>query len=233
MINNFVQQMQAAVAERRAAPTVRGIPLIVVAMTGCTLAYIALAMVLIPPDQPIELHFVSEKGAVTALSAFFLTAASAFSLATTIALFRAGDRHTWVWIILALGFAFLAFDEMLEFHERIGALIERFLSVGVFRGWNDIIVILYGVVALPVVVALLPALMRWRFVTEMFATAFVFYAAHTLIDSVSEPPSSFSIILEESAKLLSGTFLVIGTIAGLTAVLWRAESFRQEQKASE
>ncbi len=58
-------------------------------------------------------------------------------------------------------------------------------------------------------------------VLEMFAIAFVFYGIHTFIDSTAEPRTSASAMLEESAKLLSGAFLVIGTFIGFVGVLWK------------
>ena len=133
------------------------------------------------------------------------------------------------WFVLALGFAFLSFDELLQFHERAGRLLKRFGSSDPFRNWNDIIVILYGVVTLPILITMLPGLMRWRMVLEMFAIAFVFYGIHTFIDSTNEPPTTASIILEESAKLLCGAFLVIGTFMGFVGVLWKNRMFDPTQ----
>lgn len=198
---------------------------IIVAVTGCTLVYILFAMILVPYDEPREYHFVREQGAITALSAIFLAAASAFSLASMVALIRAKEPHKWVWFLLALGFAFLSFDELLLFHERAGHLLGRFRSSGRFRSWDDIIVVLYGVVTLPILITMLPGLMRWRMVLEMFAIAFVFYGIQTFIDSTNEPPTTASIILEESAKLLCGAFLVIGTFIGFVGVLWKNRMF--------
>ena len=151
----------------------------------------------------------------------FLAAAGAFSMASLVTLVRVKEEHIWVWLVLAVAFAFLSFDELLQFHERVGELLESIRRPRLFRSWDDIIVILYGVVALPMFIAMLPSLMRWRMVLEMFAIAFVFYGIHTLIDSTNEPPTTVSIILEESAKLLCGAFLVIGTFLGFVGILWQ------------
>jgi len=132
MIDRFCDQLREAVIERRATD-LPGAVFIIVAVTGCTLVYILFAMFLVPSDKPREYNFVSEKGAITALSAIFLAVASTFSLATMVALIRIKEPHKWVWFILALGFAFLSFDELLQFHERAGRLIERFISSGPFR----------------------------------------------------------------------------------------------------
>ena len=108
------------------------------------------------------------------LSAIFLASASAFSLASFVVLVRARDRHIWLSATMACGFAFLAFDELLEFHERTGRFFERHMDSGLFRNWNDVFVILYGVAALLIIAALLPNLMRFRMVPQLFAAAFVF-----------------------------------------------------------
>ena len=229
MIDRFYNQLRDAVIERRAAH-LPCVVFIIVAVTGCTLVYIMTAMILVPSNKAFEYHFVSENGAVTALSAIFLAAASAFSLASMVALLRAKDPHKWVWLVLAFGFAFLSFDELLQFHEHAGRrLVELFGSSDLFRSWNDIIVVLYGVVALPILIAILPGLMRWRMVLEMFAIAFVFYGIHTFIDSTNDPPTWGSIILEESAKLLCAAFLVIGTFIGFIGVLYKGTMFDPTQ----
>ena len=146
-------------------------------------------------------------------------------MATVTALVRAKDRRIWFWLVMTVSFAFLAFDELLQFHERIGRVVERIAAPGIFRSWDDIIVIAYGVVALPALIAFLPSLIRYRMVFEMFAVAFVFYGIHTLIDSTSEPPTAVSVILEESAKLYCGAFLALGAFVGFIGVLWNYAPF--------
>lgn len=220
MFDSYSKRLREAAVERRATHLPR-LRFIVVAAIGCTVAYIMLAMVIVPKDGPRDYHFIYEHGAITALSALFLTAASAFSLGTMVALTRAKDPHKWVWLVLAVGFAFLSLDELLRFHERVGRLLEATGSSGFFRSWNDIIVILYGIFALFMLGVMLPALMRSPKVFEMFVVAFAFYAIHTFIDSTNEPPTVVSVILEESAKLFCGVFLAIGTFTGLIGAIWK------------
>ncbi len=220
MIDRFYDRLREAVIERRAADLPRVVSIFSVVI-GFTLAYIIFATILVPTDEPLEYHFVHEYGAITSLSAVFLAVASAFCLASMVTLIRARDSHKWEWFVLASGFAFLWADESLEFHERAGDLMDGFTGSGLFRHWNDIIVVLYGVLAVAILIALLPGLMRWRMVLELFAIAFLFYGIHTFVDSTSEPATSFSIILEESAKLFSGAFLMIGTLVGFIGVVWK------------
>ncbi len=220
MFDSYCKRLREAAVERRATHLPR-LRFIVVAAIGCTLAYIMLAMVIIPKDGTRDYHFIYEHGAITALSALFLTAASVFSLATMVALTRAKEPHKWVWLVLAVGFAFLSLDELLRFHERAGRLLETTESSGLFRSWNDIIVILYGIFALLMLGVMLPALMRSPKVLEMFVVGFAFYAIHTFIDSTNEPPTVVSVILEESAKLFCGVFLAIGAFTGLIGAIWK------------
>ncbi len=220
MIDGFYDRLRAAVVERRTDDLPRVVSVFSVVI-GFTLTYIIFAMILVPTGGPPEYHFVYEYGAITPLSAIFLAAASAFSLASAVTLIRARDPHQWVWFVLALGFAFLWFDESLEFHERAGDLMDGFTGSGLFRHWNDTIVVFYGVLAVVILILLLPGLMRWRMVLETFAVAFVFYGIHTFIDSTSEPATTVSIILEESAKLFSGAFLMIGTFVGFIGAVWK------------
>lgn len=101
-IHSYYNQLREALRERREAP-LPGVSWIVLAGIVCTLAYIGLAMVVVPSNEPREYHFVNEEGAITALG-------------TT--LIRARVRHASVWILFAIGFAFLSLDELLQFHER-------------------------------------------------------------------------------------------------------------------
>ena len=68
-------------------------------------------------------------------------------------------------------------------------------------------------------IALLPSLIRFPLVAEFFATGFVFYVIHTAIDSIVEPRTTTSIILEESAKIFSVEFLAMGVFVGFLGAL--------------
>lgn len=219
MINRFGDHLREAMIYRRQTK-LPNIVLIITIVTTFTLAYILLATILIPSNEIRDFHFASERGAITALSAIFLAMASAFSMASLLILVRANDRHIWLWIIMTVGFAFFAFDELLQFHERVGRVLIRYVDSGVFRNWNDVIVILYGVVALSIMAAILPDLIRYRMVIELFAVAFAFYGIHTLIDSTQQTNTTVSTILEESAKLFSVEFLAVGAFVGFLGILW-------------
>lgn len=186
-----------------------------------TLAYIFLVLLATSSSTPLEYHFIKERGAITALSAIFLAMATSFSIGILVVYLRVKDPHIWLWVLMALGFGFLALDELMQFHERFGRIIGRFADSGPFRNWNDVIVILYGVIALPLLVVFLTSLIRLPMVLELFVVAFLFYGLHTFIDSTFEPRTTFSAIFEESAKLFCGSFLALGTFVGFLGAFWR------------
>jgi hypothetical protein len=204
----------------RATMQLPPINLMVASVVIGTITYLALAIVIRPTGTSREFNFIQESGAVTALSAIFLAMASAFSIGALTISIRASDRATWLWGVMALGFGFLAMDELLQFHERVGKVLDHTAGSGPFRGWNDVIVILYGLLALPIAGALLPTILRYRHVLELFTLAFFFYGVHTVIDSTQEPPTTLSVICEESAKLICGVFLMLGSFTGFLGDLW-------------
>lgn len=221
----FTEPLKEAIDYRKKS-AVQGLGWAIVVAVVFTLAYILLALLTHPSDRSIHYHFYSERGLITGMSGIFLAFAGAFSLATLLTQIKARIPVIWPWILMVLGFSFLALDEVVQFHERLGDFIGDRHSAGDFRNWNDIIVILYGVVALPVFVLFIPAIARYKLALEIFSCAFLFYVIHTVLDSVSEPRTELSVILEESAKLFCGAFLALGALVCFLGALWgqKAES---------
>jgi len=226
---DFSGSLRAALIQRRRAPRPR-IAWLVTGVTAATLAYILLSIAAAPSGAPPEYHFANERGAIGALSAIYLSMAAAFALATLAASRSGADAYAWPWLVIGLGLGFLALDELMQLHEHFGAVLGKSVSSGVLRNWNDGIVILYGIIALPVLLFLLPALLRSPRVVELLAVAFACYALHTLIDSTQEPSTTLSNILEESAKLFCGAFLALGSFTGLLNVLARRD-LTEERRA--
>ena len=228
MSTRFGDNLREAMIYRKQA-TLPNVNVIITSVITCTLAYILFAIIAVPANKPREYHFANERGAITALSAIFLAMASSFSIGSLVVHKRVKDPHIWLWVVMALGFAILALDELLQFHERFGSIIGRYVSSGIFRNWNDVIVILYGVIALPIMAVFLPSITRYRMILELFAVAFIFYGIHTLIDSTQEPNTTFSVIFEESAKLFCVSFLALGTFVGFLGSLWNSEPSDKSQ----
>jgi len=194
---------------------------ITIFLTIFTLLYIFASIVIIPKNGPQNFNFINERGTITVMSAIFLISAGAFSLSSAIVNLKYKDKCKWFWVILFFAFMFLGFDELLQFHERAGRIIHNIIEPpSIFRSWNDIIVIMYGPIALMGIFFLFPLGVRYPMVMEFFLMAFIFYFIHTFIDSTFQPRTVSSTIFEESFKLLSGEFLALGSFMGLLGLLW-------------
>ena len=217
LVNSIPRSLLAQRKEIRIPPTNWFMGLLV----SGVLVYIYLA-ILVGPEHKPELHFRSEEGAITALSAIFLAMASGFAGVSFFLSFPETRISRYFWLIAALGLGFLALDELLGFHERLDDWITAIVGDSeIFRNWNDLIVIGYGLIAIPVFLLFLPEIFRYPKIAETLAVAFLFFCIHTAIDSVVEPPTTVSVILEESAKLFSAAFFATAmfiSILGTTSL---------------
>lgn len=227
-IRDLVGEVRAAikVRQQRTAPRSAGLVATAIAVV---IVFLAAAIVLVPSGSP-AFHFYSERGAVTVLSAILLAMGSGFALVSFLISPDAASRHRLFWLMMTMVLGYLAFDELLMFHERFGGRLDKvemlraMIDQTPIRNWNDVIVILYGVLALPVAIYFLPSVMRFPRVFEYLCLAGFFYIVHTAIDSVVEPPTTLSRILEESAKLFCTTFLAIALLVGLLGEIKRITS---------
>jgi len=223
-LRNYFDDLRTAIAVRREHATPRSAKL-VASLIAFVLAYLAAAVVVIPPGEAPAFNFIDERGAVTVLSAIFLAMGSSFAIVAFFILSSVADRHRLFWLLIAMAVGYLAFDELLQIHERLGSLLDRFeitktiIEQSPMRCWNDVIVILYGVIALPAAICFSPSILRFPRVFEYLGLACFFYVVHTAIDSMVEPPTTLSVMLEESAKLLCSTFLAIALLVGLLGII--------------
>ncbi len=77
----------------------------------------------------------------------------------------------------------------------------------------------YGILALFLLIYFLPSILRYPKVFEFLAIAFLFYGIHTFIDATQEPPTTYSFIFEESAKLFCSALIALGTFVGLVGII--------------
>ncbi|MFN3168360.1 MAG: hypothetical protein ACE37H_14980 [Phycisphaeraceae bacterium] len=206
----------------------------IVALAGSIAsACIVLSVLIRPEDQGKAFNFYDERGSVTALSAILLASAGAWAIAAFLIAPWPQKRYRLFWLIAGCAFLLLSADELMQFHEKGGAWLYQHTALSKlvdeqgFRNLNDLIVILYGVVAIPVGVLLLPGLVRVPRVLELLAVAFLFYVLHTAIDSLSEPPTNRSMVLEESAKLMSSCFISLSMLSGLLGAALQAKADQQ------
>lgn len=181
----------------------------IILLTIATLVFLAIAVMIAPENRPSR-HFYKEGHMVAWLSAIFLALASYFS-AISFKLSRARtDFLRYFWLLAAVGFAFFFLDELIGFHETAGERLNPVAAVPEgFRHWDDIVVILYGIIALFVMAGFLPELLRYPKVMELMVVAFFFYFIHTFTDATVEPRTDLSAIIEESAKVICAEFLAI------------------------
>ena len=172
------------------------------------------------PADMRQYQFASEKGSVTALSSIFLAMTGAFSgVAYHFSKRRIGHNSIF-WLVATVGFLFLSFDELMRMHELVGWLTEKTIGPPVlFRNWNDLLLVGYGVVAIVTIFCFLPEILRNPYFAEILVVAFGFFVLHTLVDSLAEPPTTNSFILEESAKLLCSASLSLAAFVGLLSVI--------------
>ena len=222
MFERYGNRVREAMASRKLAELPR-MRMTVIGLIVCTSGVILVAALDPPDGKPPEFHFTAENGMVTVFSAGFLFCAAAFSIGAASIVVRLGIEGRWTWLIMAAGFGFFALDELLQFHERAGYKLEKMIAVESFRKWNDLIVILYGLIAIPILVLVFPILAQRRLVLELFAVAFLCFVVHTAIDSLAEPPSTTSHIAEESSKLFSGAFLMLGSFVGFLGLVWQLQ----------
>ena len=155
-----------------------------------------------------------EGGPIDWLSSVYLSGAAMFAWAAWMIGSRS-TRGSWVWLVCAVGFLYLAVDERFQFHEHAGNapyrafLDERPLGM---RKWNDLTVFLYGLVGSVFVLLVLPTFVRYRNVRLFLALGIVFYSLHSVTDTIGgafhegwikEP-------LEETFKILTGASFVLG-----------------------
>ncbi len=167
------------------------------------LCYILVSIVFAPASEPMY-HF-SENGAITALSSVCMAMSGALALVVFYLRTKAWTVGGLFWILLACGCIFLSLDEQLMLHERGGRAISA-TSVGepeFFRNWNDIIVIGYGIVALGVGAFFAREIVKCKVFAALFVIGFLFYMAHTGLDSTLPNTVLWKDIPEESSKLLS------------------------------
>lgn len=188
---------------------------------------IALAIAFSPANDPARQF--GEEGIVTTLSAIFLAMASAFAGAAALSE-RGGDhRLRWWWALTSLGFFFFSCDELMRFHEQAGTWlrIEVLGRSEFFRNWNDLIVILYGVIAAIVMLRFAPRVLQLPLHPELIALGFLSYVIHTGMDSLPHEdtgPLAYlrylpTGIIEESAKLFASTFFAMAMLQGLLVIL--------------
>jgi len=215
----YCQRVQTALEDRHKFEKPHSI-ILAILVCAAVFIFLCLSVYMVPEGDRYSFHFYLESGAVTILSTTILIMASFFSLASLPTVPSEEKRLRIFFLIVTLALIYLVLDEVFLIHEHIGERLDQtgFLKIifreTAIRRWNDLIIILYGVAALPILAYFFPTAIRLPYVGEYFLIAFLCYCAHTAVDSVVEPPTTPSYIIEESFKVFASTFLALGTFAG-------------------
>lgn len=211
----YLEKLKTSYGQRSqiTLPSVRRLILFV----NVLLVVVIILILIISPEDFVDYHFREESGAITAFSAIFLAIASGLAGSSFYFSEKKYKSKRVFWLFNMLGFGFFAWDELMQEHERLGQWIRDYWigSGQIFRNWNDMVVILYGIVALIFLLYFLPAIMSYPKFIEVLAIAFVFYIIHTAIDSLTVDRTRVSVIVEETCKLFSSANFACAMFIGL------------------
>ena len=165
-------------------------------------------------------HYFGEGRAIDVMSALFLSVAGSFAWACFLLRWQTLGEGRLFWMLLAVGFLFVALDEMLEFHENVDYWL-RGTWVGwppLFRNWNDVIVISYGLGGIALLARYWREIARLPQAFILLALGSAFYVLHTGIDSLVSNSAAKNLV-EESAKLTATAFFALSMLAAFIAML--------------
>ena len=179
---------------------------VVIALVGAAVV----AMVVAGSQEGHPAKYFGEGRVGTKLSAGLLLAAAALCVA--IALDPQAGALRRFWIVSAVGFAYLSYDDLAMAHENIDRLVHQVL------GWDpknpvtthldDAIVAGYGVVAAWWAYRHRALLLQLPWTTSTMAIAFAWAAASVLFDAARDWKT-----IEESCKTIAEAFIVAALLA--------------------
>jgi hypothetical protein len=211
----YFERLRKSFITRRKTPF-PSIKMVIIFVNGLVVAAIILALKL-HPEGNYAYHFGEEIGAITAVSAVFLSIAAGLAGSAWYFSDKQHKTHKFFWFLTMVAFGFLALDEQMQIHEKLGRLIKNhWLGPSqVFRNWNDAIVILYGIGALLFLAIFLATILSYPKVLEILAVSMLFYILHTAIDALTVEKTHLSVVLEESCKVFSSANFAVAMFAGL------------------
>jgi hypothetical protein len=179
-----------------------------VTLVGVGLAVAAMIVAGTMDDRPAK-HF-GEGEIGTFLSATLLLVAAA--LCAMIAADRRAGRLRRFWVVAALGFLYLMYDEVGMVHENVSKLVHRALGWdrrhAVTRRLDDVLVLLYGVIAAAWALRYRTELLRLRWTTSTMALAGVAFLLTVAFDLARGWAAT-----EETFKILAETLIAVALLA--------------------
>ncbi|MGD1856376.1 MAG: hypothetical protein ACFB2W_19230 [Leptolyngbyaceae cyanobacterium] len=160
--------------------------------------------------------YLGEGSVITWLSGLQLLAVAFVSLK----LYRLRGQRQWswrspalFWLLISLGFVFLAADELVEIHEQLHAWLHQAWNIqetGLTDRIDDAIVGLYGAVAAGLVYRYRGEIKRYSNVLPIFSAAFAVLAVMVFLDILTNRPDILPWLLGSDAALpVQSTFEVL------------------------
>ena len=143
-------------------------------------------------------------------------------------------HRSWPWLLLALGFFFLSFDERFEFHENARELFLKPRDVLTGIPWlkpADIVLPLYAVAGTVLTVFLFKDLQRFRLSLYLFVGALALIVVTVVQDSLmlafleDDTIRHAQIIAEETAKIWAQALFGLSLVSFLFYKLRSLENF--------
>ena len=215
------KKLRETIDQRKPINFLRATPIIASAV-AFSLVLIIVSILATPAGESLDYHFIDVHGLIPFFTEFFLITAGTFALATLTVQLQHNDAPHPLWGLLVLGFFILAADEFFHLDSFVGRLLQYHFGLERFYQWKDMLVVLYGVIALVVLVIFLPELFRYPLVFELFCIGFAFYSIQTFMD-VTRNQTVMDNIIEETFKIFSVAFLAQGAFFGFLGALRQTE----------
>ena len=185
------------------------------------------------------LKFFDEGEFITWFSSLKLIATGL--LAVIIFIFRCKDRreNCWqttslIWLLIGIGFIFLAADESFEFHEKLDGLIHRFLQMKETRlsdRLDDMIVGLYVAIGAAFVFGCRKELRRYVKMYPYLLAGFMLCVAMVILDMYTNTAPGDWVtplivklsVVEETLKIYAETFFLVPFFQAVRKVLKEQE----------
>lgn len=182
-----------------------------------TIDIIAIIIALILGETPD--HYFGEEGFITDLSFFQLLVISGLAgIIFIMRIFRSGWKGWkapfFVWLFIAIGFIYLALDEVWMIHENMDFSFHRFFNIretGITDRIDDIIIGFYGLIGLMVLYFYRKELKKYREVLPLLIVGFILLFSTVVLDILT---NRMDILI----KLISNIHLVIKLHSWLSAI---------------
>ena len=188
------------------------VPLVGVVVVGGTLLIVALLLWLgVHHHDKAAWHFYEHRAGTYYSGALLLVSAA---LTLGIARRLTGRRFGRFWRVAAVGFLYLAADELTSIHEDLDKWLNALFGRPHDDPWtdhiDDTLVLLYGVVAVAWAFRHREALLQLRWATFLLSVAFLGFLLTSAFDVLNLSPA-----IEESLKILAEALIVVGLFAAL------------------